>query len=572
MKAHQHHTPLYRLSTSRLTNSCLIRLALLCSLLTILLPAANSFSAEDETIETPGKIVFLPFTVQTTKPHQYLQDGLTDILATRMTNRTGLVAIHRSSETRQLAALMETDDQQAFKEMLNTIDADYLVIGSLEQQDSAYEIMIYVFNRKRPTPSSFTKTIPALNRVIPAMDEISMEIAEKVFNKKRPEQLVSTAPEDEGVSGFQTAHPDRAFKEGLYQPATILGLDGDEFKVLSSRRSRKINTPVRAMSVGDLDGDGTEEIVLVEKGNMTIYRFSSDHFQHVADQPVPAYLAPHAVNLADLDGNGLLEIYIAANNGERPSSLVFEWDGSKFHTLYENVPYYLRPGKNQEGKEVLIGQQGSVLGPAGRSFFQMVKAADGTLDKADTIMVPKGFNLFDFIRADLDQDGALEFIGITSKNKLVVMDPAGNTLWKSEADYGASKDFLGTLSTNRPGGRTPAMHTRLIARDQDSDGKPEIIIGRNRLTNVKFFNRLRYFEGSSISALSWDGSGMTTLWETKKTPGYTTDYQVAGGVSQTGHLRLFFIESNSSYPMFFWESENSVIHLYEMGRKQRTEE
>jgi len=111
------------------------------------------------------------------------------------------------------------------------------------------------------------------------------------------------------------------------------------------------------------------------------------------------------------------------------------------------------------------------------------------------------------------------------------------------------------------------MHTRLIARDQDGDGKPELIVGRNRLTNVKFFNRLRYFEGSSISALSWDGSGMTTLWETRKIPGYTTDYQVVKGGDRPDRLRLFFVESSSSYPFFFWESEESVIHLYKMGRK-----
>ena len=559
------------MSACSLPHSFFICLALLFSLLAVLLTAPNSFSAEEETMDTPGKIVFLPFTVQTAKPQQYLQDGLTDILATRMTNRTGLVAIHRSSETRQLAALMETGDQQAFKDMLNKLAADYLVIGSLEQQDTSYEIMIYVFNRKRPVPASFSKTIPSLDRAIPAMDEISMEIAARVFDKKQPEQLISTAPDDEGTSGFQTAHPDRAYREGLYQPATILGLDGDVFKVLSSRRSNKITTQVRALAVGDLDGNGTEEIVLVEKGNMSIYRYSSDHFQHVADQPVPNYLAPHAVNLADLDKNGRLEIYIAANSNDKPSSQVFEWDGSKFHLLFENVPYYLRPGKNKQGKEVLIGQKGSTLGPVGSSFYEMVKTTEGTLDKADKIMIPRGFNLFDFIRVDLDQDGTLDIVGITTNNKLVVMDPAGKPLWKSEAGYGASKDFLGTLSSNRPGGRTPTyMHTRLIARDQDGDGNPEIIIGRNRLTNVKFFKRLRYFEGSSISALKWDGSEMTTLWETKKIPGYTTDYQLAGGDSQSGRFSLFFLESNSSYPMFFWESENSVIHLFEMGQKKTT--
>lgn len=572
MNAHQnHHCPTQQPNT-RQTGSLFIRFAILFSLLFVLLSVTvrvtNSFSAQEEEPAPPGKMIFLPFTVKTDKPQQYLQDGLTDILATRMTNRTGLIAVHRSSATRQLAALIEKGDQQAFKDMLKKMKGDYLVIGSLEQQDTTYEILIYVFNRRKPAPSSFSKMITTLDRAIPAMDELSIEIAAQVFNKQQPQLLISSSPESEGVSAFQTAHPDRAFREGLYQPATILGLDGDEFKVLSTRRSRKISTPIRAMDVGDLDGDGTEEIVLVEHGNITIYRFSMDHFQHVADQPLPNHLAPHAVNLADLDNNGLQEIYISANNGDKPSSQVFEWDGSTFHTLFKDVDYYIRPGLNRQGKKVLIGQEGSTLGPVGSSFYQLVKTADGTLEKTEKIIIPRGFNLHDFIIVDLDQDGAQEFVGITTKNKLVVMDQAGKPLWKSEAGYGASKAFLGTLSSNRAGGRIPTyMHTRLIAGDQDGDGKPELIVGRNRLTNVKFMNRLRYFEGSSISAMSWDGSEMTTLWETKKIPGYTTDYQVVKGGSRPNHMRLFFVESSSSYPFFFWESEESVIHLYEMGRK-----
>lgn len=570
MNAHQnHHCPTRQLDDNQ-TGSLFIGFAILFSLLLVLLSLSvpNSLRAQEEEPVPPGKMIFLPFTVKTDTPQQHLQDGLTDILASRMTNRTGLIAVHRSSQTRQLATLIEKGDQQAFKDMLKKMKGDYLVIGSLEQQDTDYEIMIYVFNRRKPAPSSFSKKFSTLDRAIPALDELSIEIAGKVFNKGQPELLISSSSEDEGVSGFQTAHPDRAFREGLYRPATILGLDGDEFKVVSTRRSRKITTSVRAMDVGDLDGDGTEEIVLVEHGNMTIYRFSLDHFQHVADQPLPNHLAPHAVNLADLDGNGLQEIYITANSGDKPSSQVFEWDGSIFHTLFKDVDYYLRPGRDWQGKQVLIAQMGSTLGPVGRSFYQLEKTADKTLDKTEKIEIPRGFNLHDFILADLDQDGVQEFVGITTKNHIVVMDQAGKPLWKSEAGYGASKAFLGTLSSNRPGGRTPTyMHTRLIARDQDGDGKPELIVGRNRLTNVKFMKRLRYFEGSSISALSWDGSDMTTLWETKKIPGYTTDYQVLKGGDRPKNLRLFFVESSSSYPFFFWESEESIIHLYEMGRK-----
>jgi TolB-like protein len=559
--------------SGRLTSNLYIHFLLLCIILSVLLPAVNSFGADDDTMEPAGKIIFLPFTVQTEKPLQYLQNGLTDILATRLTRQTGLVAVHKSSETKQLATLMAKGDQQAFKDMLHKLDADYLVIGSLEQQNTSYEIMIYVFNRKRPTPSSFSKTIASLNGVIPAINEISIQIADQVFNQKNPEQPVATTVEDPGISGFQTAHPDRAYKEGLYQPAAIVGLDGDTFKVLSSRRSGKIKMKARAMTVGDLDGDGTEEIILVQTGSMIIYHLNDDHFELVAEQSIPGYLAPQAISLADLDKNGRLEMYIAANSGDKAASQVFEWDGSTFHLLFKNVPYYLRPGINLAGEQVLLGQRASHTGPVSRSFFTLVRTGNGSLEKDAEVMVPKGFNLFDFIRADLDGDGTPEFIGLTTGNRLTVMDATGNLLWQSDAQYGASKYFFGTLSSNRAGGSMPIYtHTRLIAGDQDGDGKSEIIVGRNRVTNIKFFNRLRYFEGSSISALSWDGTEMTTLWETKKIPNYTTDYMISSKNNRINDFQLFFIESDSSYPLFFWESESTIINLYEMGRNPESEQ
>jgi TolB-like protein len=527
--------------------------------------AANGFCADEET--PPGKIVFLPFTIHTNQARQYLQDGLTDILATRLTSRTGLIAVHRTKETKKLAQLMRQGNQAEFKDILANLRADFLVLGSLDQQPAGYEIMVYVFDRKKGSPASFSKNIPDLSKTIPAMDDISIEIAGAVFNKNKTVQLAPTNPQEEGMSGFQTAHPDRAYREGLYQPASILGLDGDMYKVLSSRKSNKINAAVRAMDVGDLDGDGREEIILAEPGNLSIYRFAADHFQHVADQDFPGHLAAHAIRLADMDGNGRMEIYITANNGDKPASRVYEWDGTAFHLLYADVPFYLRPGIDPQGKPVLLGQSNSATGPAGDKFHVLVPSSDNTLVSSETIPVPQGFNLLDFIRADLDGNGTLEFIGITTKNRLVVLNPAGETLWTSEAGYGASRDFLGTLTSNRAGGRTPIyMHTRIVTRDMNGDGKLELIVGRNRLANVKFFKRLRYFEGSSISALNWDGSEMTTLWETKKTTGYTTDYQAITDKNTPDRLQLFFVESSSSYPLFFWEDEKSVLHLYTMGK------
>ena len=367
-----------------------IILLLGCLLLALVLPVGAVAAGEEEM--PPGKIVFLPFTVKTRQPQTYLENGLTDVLATRLSSRTGLVAIHKTSETRKLAQLMEEGDQEAFKNILNRLRADYLIIGSLEQRDTDFEIAVYVFDRKKGAPSSFRKTIVGLNEAIPAMDAISTDIAASVFGKKGPEQLLSSTPEDQGTSAFQTAHPDRAYREGLYQPAVILGLDGDMYKVLATRRSNTIDASVRAMDVGDLDGNGREEIVLVEHGKLAIYRFSADHFQHVADQDLPDHLAPHAVRLADLNQNGRLEIYITANNGDTPASQVFEWDGKDFQTLMTDVPYYLRPGLDRQGRPALIGQSGGSNGPAGRNFYILKRGENNTLERAGKLSIPRGFH------------------------------------------------------------------------------------------------------------------------------------------------------------------------------------
>jgi len=515
-------------------------------------------------------MVFLPFTVKTDKPRQYLREGLADILSSRMTAQTGQIAVHRTRQTSQLAKLLQKGDQQAFTKQLKKINADYLVIGSLEQQQKHYELTVDVFNKENPLPFSFSKTMASLDTAIPIMDELSIEISEQVFKKKRPRKKISTSSENEGISAFQTANPDRVFRDGLYHAATTIALDDEDLQLLSSWQSKEISEKVRAMDAGDLNGDGVQEIVLVQMGSVAIYHCQNGRFEQVTEELISDYLSPHAVSLADLDGNGLLEIYISANIGDKPSSLVLEWDGSDVHTLFEKIPYYIRTGTNSEGKQVLIGQNGSNKGITGRTFCQLARSSQGTFVETQPFIVPEEFNLFDFIRVDLEKNGTLEFVGLTIDNRLVVMDQEGNLIWTSEPGYGASKFFLGAGEQNMEEDFMPRyLHLRLIARDLDGDGAPEIIVGKNQLSStVKYFQRLRFFQGSSITALTWDGSGMSSLWETKMIPDYLTDYQLLEDSTTPGQMRLYFTESLNNSPLFFWKSESSVIHLYEMSSRK----
>ena len=69
---------------------------------------------------------------------------------------------------------------------------------------------------------------------------------------------------------------------------------------------------------------------------------------------------------------------------------------------------------------------------------------------------------------------------------------------------------------------------RIIAMDITGDMKPEILIGRNKLSTTsdyRFLPNSRDYDAGFISCLAWNGKSMTELWRTNLLNGYIADYQ-----------------------------------------------
>ncbi len=545
-------------------------MAVIClTLLALTVPA----SAAENTGQKKARVAFLPFEVHLSGQYGYLREGLANMLASRVTAHAGIIALHQSARTRQLTTFLQAGREQEFARTLAKIKADYVIMGSLTADRGSFVLTTHVFARSATSaPKQFSRTIPSLDGVMAGIDELSWDIAVSVFGRKRPVPAQTTAEKKAGMSAFTTEHPERAFREGLYQGGE-LGLETKSgFSLVTTRRSRTIPIGLMAMDVGDIDGDKMPEIVLATNTELLVYRYSEDYFQKVRSLPLASYLRVHALSLADLDGDGRKEIYISANNGSRPASLVAGWKNNGLAIVRRDIPFYLRPEQIAGLKPTLLGQAAAPGGqPVSPAIYSLVRKADGTYAKGKTLSLPSGLNLFDFTRADIDGDSALEIVAIDGKNHLQVMDKTGRILWRSDSTYGAGKNFFGTLSSTDKGGhRRIYIPTRIIARDINDDGKADIIVGRNRLATIKFFKRLRYFEGSSIAALSWNGSALAPLWETRKISGYIADYQLITGTARQGAdiLQLYFAETESSYPFVFWEAESCNIHVYEIRREQ----
>ncbi len=511
------------------------------------------------------QVVFLPFAIEVPGSYAYLRNGLASMLASRLAFRADIAAVPQGASTEQMAKSLKSGEYGAFSQQLRQSGADYLVMGSLAGKGDQFELTTYVFskNAEQP-PKKFQQNVAVIDAAMSAIDDMSWEISGAVFGKSRPDESAKST----GTAAFQTEHPERAYRAGRFA-GTTSGLEvGGPFELTASYRSKNILSELMDMNAADLDGDGTEEILLLTKSALILYRHTEGQFQMLATIDLPKHIRYLSVTTADLNKNGFQEIYISGSNGDTPDSSALEWNGKKTTFLFQHVPYYLRTTTVANEAPMLLGQTTLASELGGSAINQMILDPQKGVVLGKQLALPKGLNLFDFTQADINGDGALETIAISNNNLLQVFDAAGTLLWTSTELYGASNNFFGTLSsTANLEKETVYIKTRIVIKDLDLDGVNDILVGRNRLETVRFMPNLRYFDGSSIAALKWEKGALTTLWETRKNAGYVVNYQILPPKMGSRQFQLMFAEGESSYPFVFWHTPTAYMNSYTLQVK-----
>ncbi|WP_028580393.1 FG-GAP repeat domain-containing protein [Desulfogranum japonicum] len=536
-----------------------IRLLLLCMAFLTIQPVA--FAASQPAASQQKKVVFLPFTIQVNGPYDYLENGLSSMLKSRLASRADIVPVSSGESAKRLWSNLQNNKLEAFARELNHTKADFLILGSLHSAENGLRISTYVFSRDMASgPHSFEQPINSIDESMTAMDSLSWEISETIFGRNRPEKSGNLVDTSSGVSAFHTSHPDRTYREGLLSTASIDFISGGQFKLLSTHRSPTINYDIMDINSQDLDGDGTTEILLLSNTTLFIYQFIEESFVKVDEIPLSNHLRLHAVTTADIDNNGIQELYISGNNGKDAISSIMEWKDGNVRQLAINIPYYLNVVQ-EHGAPVIYGQRSGIKVPYGGPVFKLEIDANYALTPSERLSLPKDVSVYDFKRADVDGDSNLETIVISPANLLQVLDASGQSMWSSQDQYGAGRNFFGTLHSNEDQDIPQKyIKTRIIAHDIDQDGSEEVIVVRNRAKHVPFMPRLRYFDGSTITAMKWDKNRLKPLWETQKLGGYIINTQILS--QQDDRYQLVFGESKTSYPFVFWESSSMTLNNY----------
>lgn len=505
--------------------------------------------------DAPKRVLILPFNVHSESDLSFLQKGVTDMLSTRLTLAGKAVPIPKEDARYAIENMPRPIGEKAAILLGASLGADYVVLGSLT-----------VFGDSISTDARFLdvgqqKPVVTFNQfgrehgdVIAQVNQFAGQVGEEIFGIQSryvpaarpaaspPAVGAPPQPAQQGPATPQT-HPETVFAQDFGGGGGIMTTLGGEPASsgrlrLPAWKSRSFAFQIKGMAVGDVDGDGQQEVVFIDDQTVHIYRLSQGKFAKIAVVEGDINDSYIAVDAADINGNGLSEIFVTClyENSKRLRSFVLEKTGADFIPIVENEGYYYRVLMDPNRGEILFGQRQGVKDIFGRKVYEM-QWSGGNFEPTTPRNLPKNVNIFGFAFGDVMNNGGEMIVAMDKKDHLGLFQPSGIEEWLSEVPYGGSAIYLEPPSQS--GSKSGRVHgdsyaekrtylpQRIFIKDLDKDGKNEVLSVQNKDAGGRFLSRARLFRSGHIECLQWETLGLYEKWRIRKVSGHISDFAIA---------------------------------------------
>lgn len=568
---------------------------LLC--LTFLLAAVSLTQADEgKQTEKTYKIVFTAFEDSSAGKYAYLTESIQSMLASRLAARDRVVVVDKVFSKKELASLVKPGEPDDI--LKSKLPGDYLVTGALYGLTSGLDIQVVFYPLKADDdPLRFSIVSDVSTSLLNDVNTLTEEIARSAFGYL-PESKDDTAQGAvvSGDQGFVTAHPEASYKK-LQYGGNITSLEGSGIKTVAVGAKRKLNIPkeMKAMAIGDADQDGQDEILVLTGTDLQLYKLEERAVQLLDKTSLSPFQQIHAINFADINGDGEQEIYISATSKLEVASSIMRWSKDRgFEMLAQAIPWYVRP-VNIPGKGMqLVGQKRGLarIDFIKPGLFQLNLDQNYRISQGESLPLPVGLNLFDFVYADLEGNGLINTVAIDQNERMKIYNSANELIWVSSRSYGGSIRYIGplqgeavnrndryNLSVNEEAEREHIfVPGNLLVTDINGDGRQEIVVNENKSKSLKFFYKWRIYSSGTVSGLTWNGETMLEIWRTGSFGGSVTAYAFDSNVPMaagaqgtvnkekktTGRLFVGYVPTKGSIAELLPGSLDTELRVYDL--------
>jgi len=551
--------------------------------------AGSSWAKETKTIAV------LPFSIHSAENIDYIRSGIWDMLISRLSASGKLDVMRKDSVAGELGKTgkktLTAADVYGLGKKLNV---DYVVWGSITKIGNSVSLdgkLLDVATYKSPV--GVFEQCRGVDEVIPKIDIFAKKITHHLLGQVPPS---FTPPPQQTAAIFQpqlpAAQPSRDSRavEALKTPeGTFTAIINPEFIDVTRRLSRKgfwmtRRYPIefKGMDIGDVNNDGSNEIVIINDNNVMVYRKKGPDIELIRKIPGKSYDNNITVDIADINNNGVPEIIVTSMQGTTLSSFVLEFQEGRFVRIASGLKWFLRVINTSEGL-VLLGQTMG-LNKAFENPIHEIAWKNGEYVKGNRMPIPEGLSVYGLTIDSVDGTARERIIALdeyahlriyekTKKplSKIAILGGSDELLWKSDEVFGGSGNSI-DFSKERGATRSDKwadtedktfINVRILTYDINKDGKKEIIIVKNLSATGRLFQNIKSFTKSEVYDLEWDGLGMVENWKTRTIQGYVSDYQFKD-VDNDGEnevvLALVLGSGRATKP-------RSVIVAYDLKRK-----